>query len=96
MKRYSKEHQFIDRVAAQIVRRETATEKKGLVTFVDYKAMPINMLKLLLTGTLVYFIYRFFIAPPAVGQGQNYNDEPIQQSRSDQHDDEYVDYEEVD
>lgn len=56
------------------------------------------MLKLLITGALVYFIYRFFIAPPAIDQEQE-RDQPMDQSQARQtskHDDEYIDYEEVD
>ena len=56
------------------------------------------MLKLLITGALIYFVYRFFIAPPALGNDQAGNDhihsDPRQQAPD--HDDEYIDYEEVD
>ena len=55
------------------------------------------MIKFILTGLLVYFVYRFFIAPPVIDQGNNTNhqtrkEEPKQTS----FDDEYIDYEEVD
>ncbi|MEL7222701.1 MAG: hypothetical protein AAGJ93_15375 [Bacteroidota bacterium] len=52
------------------------------------------MIKLLITGTLVYFIYRFFIAPPAIDEEpRSSSNQPPQENK---HDDEYIDYEEVD
>lgn len=51
------------------------------------------MLKLLITGALVYFIYRFFIAPPAIDQEHDSSTDTPPKTR---HDDEYIDYEEVD
>lgn len=58
------------------------------------------MLKLLITGALVYFIYRFFIAPPAIDQEQEQErEQPMdtpQTRNTSNHDDEYIDYEEVD
>ena len=55
------------------------------------------MIKFILTGLLVYFVYRFFIAPPVSDQGRttsnnSHEDEPRQAN----FDDEYIDYEEVD
>ena len=55
------------------------------------------MFKFLITAALVYFIYRFFIAPPAIDQEQE-RDQPTDQSQArhtPNHDDEYIDYEEV-
>lgn len=55
------------------------------------------MLKLLITGALVYFIYRFFIAPPAIDQEQEHEqreDQPRMRNTPN-HDDDYIDYEEV-
>ena len=55
------------------------------------------MLKLLITGALVYFIYRFFIAPPAIDREQE-REQPREQPRTREtpiDDDEYIDYEEV-
>ena len=55
------------------------------------------MLKLLITGALIYFVYRFFIAPPAIGNQDAFSDQQQQnQSKQPSHDDEYIDYEEVD
>lgn len=57
------------------------------------------MLKLLITGALIYFIYRFFIAPPAIGDNtadHSHYDNNNQQQQHTSHDDEYIDYEEVD
>lgn len=63
------------------------------------------MLKLLITGALIYFVYRFFIAQPAIGDSmsdnharQDHNQQQQQQQQQQQstHDDEYIDYEEVD
>ena len=51
------------------------------------------MFKLLITGALVYFVYRFFIAPPAIDQEQGENPHNRTENK---HDDEYIDYEEVD
>ena len=55
------------------------------------------MIKFILTGLLVYFVYRFFIASPVIDQGRttsnnSHEDEPRQAN----FDDEYIDYEEVD
>jgi hypothetical protein len=55
------------------------------------------MIKFILTGLLVYFVYRFFIAPPVIDQGgaasdTNRKDEPKEAN----FDDDYIDYEEVD
>jgi hypothetical protein len=55
------------------------------------------MLKLLITGFLIYFMYRFFIAP--VMLGTNDDDAPNVQTKEPQKkakDDDYIDYEEVD
>ena len=55
------------------------------------------MFKLLITGALVYFIYRFFIAPPAIDRGGS--DPTINhhgKQNSGNYEDEYIDYEEVD
>jgi len=55
------------------------------------------MLKLLITTALVYFVYRFFIAPPAIDQEQTKTTDTRQEQESSKnHDDEYIDYEEVD
>ncbi|MCI5080373.1 MAG: hypothetical protein MRY78_01705 [Saprospiraceae bacterium] len=60
------------------------------------------MLKLLILGGIIYFIYRFYIAPPSIGKGKQQG-KVKQDARNDkaheQHDDddgEYIDYEEVD
>ena len=60
------------------------------------KSVPI-MFKLLITGALVYFIYRFFIAPPAIDQEQG-REQAGEQPRTREtpiDDEEYIDYEEV-
>jgi len=49
------------------------------------------MLKLLITGFLVYFVYRYFIAPPAID-----NNPTSRKDKRDDNDDDYIDYEEVD
>lgn len=58
------------------------------------------MIKFLFTGLLIYFVYRFFIAPPAIdGSSQSDTGQQNQQAdsqRSSSHEDEYIDYEEVD
>lgn len=53
------------------------------------------MIKFILTGLLVYFVYRFFIAPPVIDQHHSDNNSHNQQNRSTP-EDEYIDYEEVD
>ena len=55
------------------------------------------MLKLLITGALIYFIYRFFIAPPALDRRDDpsIRQEGKQPDAEPGHDDEYIDYEEV-
>jgi hypothetical protein len=55
------------------------------------------MIKLLITGVIIYFIYRFFIAPPAIDRTGR--EEPPANRRTEPQDDEegeYVDFEEVD
>ncbi len=56
------------------------------------------MLKLLITGALVYFIYRFFIAPPAIDEGEesSIRHDDGHKDTSAGHGDEYIDYEEID
>lgn len=57
------------------------------------------MLKLLITGALIYFVYRFFIAPPSIDGSEPHSDSHVDQGHqqeSSSHDDEYIDYEEVD
>jgi hypothetical protein len=55
------------------------------------------MIKFILTGFLIYFVYRFFIAPPVIDEGGTKSsatgkDQPKQAD----FDDDYIDYEEVD
>ncbi len=52
------------------------------------------MFKLLLTGLIIYFIYRFFIKPIALNQAPDYKN--ITDTNSQDGEDEYIDYEEVD
>ncbi len=59
------------------------------------------MLKLLVTGLILYAAYKFFFGPNALGKGNaqdqdqiRYNDR--QQSRQAPDDEDYIDYEEVD
>ena len=56
------------------------------------------MLKLLITGALIYFVYRFFIAQPALGDhsANHSHQDNHNQQQTPSHDDEYIDYEEVD
>ena len=55
------------------------------------------MIKFILTGLLVYFVYRFFIAPPVIDQGNNSNSHSSKEApKQADFDDEYIDYEEVD
>ena len=49
------------------------------------------MLKLLITGLIIYFIYQYFIASPALNRSST--DDP---ARIDEEDGDYIDYEEVD
>jgi|GEM_PF-1053505 len=60
------------------------------------------MLKLLVTGLILYAAYKFFFGPNAIGRGQEdqrdqirYDDERKASRRKD-NDDDYIDYEEVD
>ncbi|MEL6654905.1 MAG: hypothetical protein AAFY48_04650 [Bacteroidota bacterium] len=57
------------------------------------------MIKLLITSALIYFIYRFFIAAPAIDGNEHHSDSHVNEGQKQQassHDDEYIDYEEVD
>ncbi|MEZ4984463.1 MAG: hypothetical protein R2795_05405 [Saprospiraceae bacterium] len=56
------------------------------------------MFKMLFTGLLIYFIYRFFIAPPAIGNREDHFDDtpPKTGTKPSPSDDDYIDYEEVD
>ena len=56
------------------------------------------MFKFLFTGILVYFIYRFFIAPPALDEDRSTSNDKGQdpEAKKSSHEDEYIDYEEVD
>ncbi|GJM35815.1 MAG: hypothetical protein DHS20C18_48160 [Saprospiraceae bacterium] len=54
------------------------------------------MFKLLITGAIIYFIYRFFIAPPSIEQpGPTFQDQNKTSGKQDNEED-YIDYEEVD
>lgn len=57
------------------------------------------MLKLLVTGLILYAAYKFFFGPNAIGRGQEdqirYDDQRKESRRGD-NDDDYIDYEEVD
>ena len=52
------------------------------------------MLKLLLTGLIIYFIYRFFIKPVALNQAPDHKNIP--DTNTHDVEGEYIDYEEVD
>lgn len=56
------------------------------------------MLKLIFTGLLVYFVYRFFLAPPVIDreEGRSKNSNNSQNSNDKNYEDDYIDYEEVD
>ena len=61
------------------------------------------MLKLLLTGLIVYVLYRYFFGANSLGSGQrgedqkiNYHDNDRQGGTSGSKDEDYIDYEEVD
>ncbi|WP_020538544.1 hypothetical protein [Lewinella cohaerens] len=55
------------------------------------------MIKFILTGLLVYFVYRFFIAPPVIDQASEASrNTPKDEPKKANFDDEYIDYEEVD
>lgn len=59
------------------------------------------MLKLLLTGLMVYFLYRYFFGANSLGRGQQEEEGKIyyqkDKSRREGNDeDDYIDYEEVD
>lgn len=61
------------------------------------------MLKLLVTGLILYAAYKFFFGPNALGGGKaqdqdqiRYDDRRRQQSRQAPDDEDYIDYEEVD
>ena len=60
------------------------------------------MLKLLVTGLILYAAYKFFFGPNAIGKGQEdpqdqirYDDQRKKSGRED-NDEDYIDYEEVD
>ncbi len=59
------------------------------------------MLKFLITGLIIYFIYQTFIKKPTLKEGQDHHrpdpSDHIPPSSSKKHDDdgEYIDYEEV-
>ncbi len=54
------------------------------------------MFKLLITGAIIYFIYRFYIAPPSIERpGPTIRNRGQSSGRRDNEDD-YIDYEEVD
>ena len=54
------------------------------------------MFKLLITGAIIYFIYRFYIAPPSIEQqGPTIRNKDQSSGKRDNEDD-YIDYEEVD
>lgn len=60
------------------------------------------MLKLLVTGLIIYAAYKFFFGPNAIGRGEKDQREQIRyddhrkQQRPPENDDDYIDYEEVD
>ncbi len=57
------------------------------------------MLKLLLTGLIVYVLYRYFFGANSLNSGQRDEDQKIHHrdsSASGKNDDDYIDYEEVD
>jgi hypothetical protein len=56
------------------------------------------MVKLLITIAVIYFAYRFFIAPPAISNRGPGPKKPVRRSRlvKKRASGEYVDYEEVD
>ncbi|MCB0638600.1 MAG: hypothetical protein KDC54_18345 [Lewinella sp.] len=58
------------------------------------------MLKLLITGFLIYFVYRYFIAPPALNNSSRHDpidgDQQWSNTSDDKDDGDYIDYEEVD
>lgn len=56
------------------------------------------MLKLLITGFIIYFMYRFFIAPVMLEMKDNDRDAPAvkhKEAPKKAKDDDYIDYEEV-
>lgn len=57
------------------------------------------MLKLIVTGLMVYFLYRYFFGPNAIGSGPHEEDNNIHHrgnSNKQGDDEDYIDYEEVD
>jgi hypothetical protein len=55
------------------------------------------MLKILVLGGIVYFIYRFYIAPPTLNKAEEQPPITNKAKPKDQHEDgEFIDYEEVD
>lgn len=60
------------------------------------------MLKLLVTGLIVYAAYKFFFNQNTIGKGQETpndqirNDARQQPPQKESHEDDYIDYEEVD
>lgn len=61
------------------------------------------MIKWLMTGLIIYAIYKFFFVAPALGRGDQHDRKrPIEENQSHKHQDktkndgEYIDYEELD
>jgi hypothetical protein len=69
------------------------THYKGFSTFV--KNLDHMLFKWLIVGGAIYFIYRFFIARPAIDQQAPDPSSPAH-GQDDDDEGEYIDYEEVD
>lgn len=55
------------------------------------------ILKWLIMGLVVYFIYRNFIAPPKIDKGKSQDPQQLRnEPKATDEDGEYIDYEEVD
>lgn len=55
------------------------------------------MLKFLILGVVVYLVYRFYLAPPALGRSRDADDrKKIKEDKDSSDDGDFIDYEEID
>jgi len=68
--------------------------------FAPYTKNDSRMLKLIVTGLMVYLLYRYFFGANAIGSGQSEEEKNIHyrsnSGKRDKDDGDYIDYEEVD
>jgi uncharacterized membrane protein YfcA len=92
------------KVVRLVLQRQTSTNshfaQPGIVTFVGYSTIALVniaiMLKWIFTLALVYFVYRFFISPPAIDRARERPGRSPEASRPATGDGDFIDYEEID